>query len=92
LAPPLADGLTPATNTTAPIRHRLPDFFKELAERGLVERAPDPEYRRRNVITITAQGRRHLRYASAARPRPLSAEDCGENCINRVMTHSVISL
>ncbi|GAA2680218.1 hypothetical protein GCM10010412_064280 [Nonomuraea recticatena] len=27
LAPPLVGGLTPATNTTAPIRHRLPDFF-----------------------------------------------------------------
>ncbi|PZG01985.1 hypothetical protein C1I99_04655 [Micromonospora deserti] len=24
-------GLTPATNTTAPIRHRLPDFFEELS-------------------------------------------------------------
>ncbi|MEV4166443.1 hypothetical protein [Nonomuraea dietziae] len=27
LAPPLMGGLTPATNTTASIRHRLPDFF-----------------------------------------------------------------
>jgi hypothetical protein len=25
------DGLTPATNTTAPIRHLLPDFFEELS-------------------------------------------------------------
>jgi hypothetical protein len=24
-------GFTPATNATAPIRHRLPDFFKELS-------------------------------------------------------------
>src|SRR5258706_15144411 len=31
LAPPLVGGLTPATNTTAPIRHRLPDFFEELS-------------------------------------------------------------
>jgi hypothetical protein len=26
-------GLTPTTNTTAPIRHPLPDFFKELLGR-----------------------------------------------------------
>ena len=31
LAPPLVGGLTPATNTTAPIRHRVPDFFDELS-------------------------------------------------------------
>jgi DNA-binding MarR family transcriptional regulator len=35
--------------------------INELAERGFVERAPDPEDRRRNVITITAAGRRQLR-------------------------------
>jgi DNA-binding MarR family transcriptional regulator len=32
----------------------------DLAERQLVERAPDPEDRRRNIITITAAGRRQL--------------------------------
>jgi MarR family transcriptional regulator, lower aerobic nicotinate degradation pathway regulator len=35
--------------------------INELADRGHVERAADPTDRRRNVITITKQGRRHLR-------------------------------
>jgi DNA-binding MarR family transcriptional regulator len=35
--------------------------INELAERKLVERAPDPGDRRRNVITITPAGRRQLR-------------------------------
>jgi DNA-binding MarR family transcriptional regulator len=34
--------------------------LNELAARGEVERAPDPADRRRNVITITAAGRRQL--------------------------------
>ena len=33
----------------------------ELAERGLVERAPDPADRRRNIISLTAEGGRQLR-------------------------------
>jgi len=32
----------------------------ELSARGLVERSPDPADRRRNVITVTAAGIRHL--------------------------------
>ncbi|WP_182898012.1 MarR family winged helix-turn-helix transcriptional regulator [Microbispora sp. H10830] len=32
----------------------------DLAERRLLERAPDPEDRRRNIVTITAAGRRQL--------------------------------
>lgn len=34
--------------------------LNELAEGGYVKRSPDPADRRRNVITITAPGRRHL--------------------------------
>ncbi|MFF3557358.1 MarR family winged helix-turn-helix transcriptional regulator [Streptomyces tsukubensis] len=35
--------------------------INELAGRGLVERAPDPSDRRRNIISLTADGGRQLR-------------------------------
>jgi MarR family transcriptional regulator, lower aerobic nicotinate degradation pathway regulator len=35
--------------------------INELADRKLVERAPDPADRRRNIISLTAAGRRQLR-------------------------------
>ncbi len=42
-------------------RSDMVGVLNELAERGLVERASDPNDRRRNIITITAQGSRALR-------------------------------
>ena len=42
-------------------RSDMVGVLNELAERELVARAADPDDRRRNVITISAQGRRHLR-------------------------------
>ncbi|MFG1961344.1 MarR family winged helix-turn-helix transcriptional regulator [Nonomuraea sp. NPDC049028] len=35
--------------------------INELADGGLVERAPDPSDRRRNIISLTAAGKRQLR-------------------------------
>jgi DNA-binding MarR family transcriptional regulator len=35
--------------------------INELADRQLVERAPDPSDRRRNIISLTAAGKRQLR-------------------------------
>ncbi|MFB6849890.1 MarR family winged helix-turn-helix transcriptional regulator [Streptomyces sp. NPDC056373] len=42
-------------------RSDMVGVLNELAERDLVERSPDPGDRRRNVITISAEGRRRLR-------------------------------
>ncbi|MER6171908.1 MarR family winged helix-turn-helix transcriptional regulator [Streptosporangium sp. NPDC001681] len=54
----------------------------DLAERHLLERAPDPEDRRRNIVTITAAGQKQLahldRLLAAAQDEylaPLSAAD-----------------
>ncbi|MFG2171384.1 MarR family winged helix-turn-helix transcriptional regulator [Streptomyces niveus] len=42
-------------------RSDMVGVLNELAERQLVERAPDPDDQRRNVITISTAGRRQLR-------------------------------
>jgi DNA-binding MarR family transcriptional regulator len=60
------DELGPASQATLGRRSgiHLSDIvatINELADRGLVERAPDPADRRRNIITITPAGRRQLR-------------------------------
>ncbi|MEU1320491.1 MarR family winged helix-turn-helix transcriptional regulator [Streptomyces tibetensis] len=41
-------------------RSDMVGVLNELAARDLVERSPDPGDRRRNVITISAEGRRRL--------------------------------
>lgn len=41
-------------------RSDMVGVLNELAERGLVERVPDPEDRRRNIITISTRGGRCL--------------------------------
>ncbi|SEG76631.1 DNA-binding transcriptional regulator, MarR family [Actinacidiphila yanglinensis] len=46
-------------------RSDLVAVINELAGRDLVQRAPDPDDRRRNVITLTGAGRAHLRHLDA---------------------------
>jgi DNA-binding MarR family transcriptional regulator len=56
--------------------------INELAERGFVERAPDPDDRRRNVVSLTRSGAQQLRRMDRALDKvqdrllaPLSAAD-----------------
>ena len=52
--------------------------INELAADGYVDRSPDPDDGRRNIITLTASGRRqHKRLADlVARPRTRSSPRC----------------
>ncbi|QLQ38795.1 MarR family winged helix-turn-helix transcriptional regulator [Micromonospora robiginosa] len=70
--------------------------LNELAERDLVERAPDPADRRRNVITVTPTGRRRLRrlekQLAAVQDELLAPLSPGEReqltgLLSRVLTH-----
>jgi len=46
---------------TGIFRSDMVAVLNELAEQGYVERTPDPEDKRRNVVTATPAGREHLR-------------------------------
>jgi MarR family transcriptional regulator, lower aerobic nicotinate degradation pathway regulator len=48
------------SSRTGIFRSDMVAVIKELADRGLVERVPDPADRRRNVVTATGPGRRQL--------------------------------
>src|SRR5215475_6336986 len=54
LAPPLVGGLTPATNTTAPIRHRLPDFFQRTFRDAGRQRSDSTTVSRRQRSTTSS--------------------------------------
>src|ERR1700738_1099023 len=60
LAPTLVGGLTPATNTTAPIRHRLLDFFEELSGTPVVSDPTARVSRRQRSTTASAPSANQL--------------------------------
>lgn len=55
------DSQSGLSDRTGIYRSDLVATINELTARGFVVRAPDPADRRRNAITITDEGRRHLK-------------------------------
>ena len=59
------DSQSGLSDRTGIYRSDLVATINELTVRGLVVRAPDPADRRRNAITLTNEGRRHLKRLDA---------------------------
>ncbi len=79
------DSQSGLSDRTGIYRSDLVATINELTARGLVVRAPDPADRRRNAITLTDEGRRHLEHldvliadAEAELLAPLSEADRAE--------------
>ena len=79
------DSQSGLSDRTGIYRSDLVATINELTARGLVVRAPDPADRRRNAITLTDEGHRHLEQlellitdAEAEFLAPLSEADRGE--------------
>ncbi|WP_329486748.1 MarR family transcriptional regulator [Kitasatospora sp. NBC_01246] len=81
---------------TGVYRSDMVAVVNDLADRGFVERTPDPDDRRRNVVTVTSEGRGYLRrldaIVDAAQEEllaPLSATERGTltELLARLMDH-----
>jgi MarR family transcriptional regulator, lower aerobic nicotinate degradation pathway regulator len=59
------DSQSGLSDRTGIYRSDLVATINDLTARGLVVRAPDPDDRRRNAITLTDEGRRHLKRLDA---------------------------
>ena len=84
------DSQSGLSDRTGIYRSDMVAIINELTARGFVVRAPDAADRRRNAITLTDEGRRHLAHldvliadAEAELLAPLSAADRAE--LNRIL-------
>lgn len=59
------DSQSGLSDRTGIYRSDLVATINDLTARGLVVRAPDPADRRRNAVTLTDEGRRHLKRLDA---------------------------